>query len=74
MMYRFVSGYSRILRIANGIRRSSPVRTNILSSGSIVPHCVVDNDLKTIPPRIKQLNIKKDGVSMRPIIYILTVF
>lgn len=38
MIYKSALGNSRILRMANGMRRSSPVRTNMLSLGRMVPH------------------------------------
>ena len=38
IIYRSAVGNSCILRIANGILRSSPVKTNILSFGYIAPH------------------------------------
>ena len=65
IMYRSVFGYSWTLRKANGIRRASPVNTNMLSFGRIVPHWIGVVALNTIPPMINRLNIKNDGVNRR---------
>jgi hypothetical protein len=56
-------GSLRILRVANGILRASPVNTKMLSSGNIVAQRVGAVDLKTAPPKMNKLNINKDGVS-----------
>ena len=61
-MYKSAFGYSRIFLRAKGIRRSSPVNTNMLSFGCMMPHFRGAEDLKSIPPIKKQLSIKNDGV------------
>ena len=71
MMYRSAVGNSRILRMANGILRSSPVRTKILSFGWILSQLIGAEDLKIMPPMTKPANITNDGVS---ILYIFKNF
>lgn len=68
IIYKSAVGNSCILRMANGMRRSSPVRTKMLSFGKIVPQRTGATDLKIIPPIIKQQNITKDGVNNRRIV------
>ena len=71
IMYRSAFGYSFSLRIAKGMRRSSPVNTKILSFGKISPHLRGECARKYIPPMTKQLNNIKDGVSKLRIICLL---
>ena len=65
IMYRSVSGYFCIWRTANGILRSSPVKTNILSSGKITPQLVGADTLNIMPPSKNSAKNKKDGVKNR---------
>lgn len=62
IMYKSASGYFDSCRIAKGIRRASPVRTNMLSSGRNCGQRVGAADLKTIPPITNNATTKKDGV------------
>ena len=73
MMYRSAFGCLRIWRIANGMRRSSPVKTNMLSFGSMVSQRFGVLDLNIIPPMTNSESITKDGVNIRRSIF-LAVF